>query len=250
LLRDKPSFGDLGSAKITRAERVQAKAFSWHDKCTESRFRTSVVAGGCPVKVRKALLTGLLILAFGSLCVGQAADPPSPSWSRADDGTFSVLTASEQDALYLPQVYEVLKRARRDLRDRWQLELPAGIMVVIHPDLASYTAATGAPWFVSGIADRAGLRLEVQRLRVLLERNTLERTLRHELFHLAQPDDWPRWRAEGSAMRFAGELPSTTPYPNVAETQLEAMLAAPASREELARANATAYWWVVSGSGR
>ncbi len=46
-------------------------------------------------------------------------------------------------------------------------------------------------------------------------------------------------------MRFAGELPSAAPYLQLTEAELEAMLAAPASRDQLARANATAYWWVV-----
>lgn len=166
-------------------------------------------------------------------------------WSRAQDGTFSVLTASPGDASHLYQIFEILQRARRELSDRWQLELPMGIAVLIHPDLASYTASTAAPWYVAGVADRAEEQIDIQRIRILIERNTLEKTLRHELFHLAQPDDWPRWRAEGSAMRFAGEIPSAAPYLQLTEAELEAMLAAPSSRDQLARANATAYWWVV-----
>jgi hypothetical protein len=77
----------------------------------------------------------------------------------------------------------------------------------------------------------------------LLERNSLEKTLRHELFHLAQPADWPRWLAEGSAMIFAGETPGVEPLSNVSEGQLDVLLASVNSSEELARATATAYDW-------
>lgn len=164
-------------------------------------------------------------------------------WTSARDDHFTVLTAAGEDARHLPRVFAVLQQARRDLREMG-LVLPAGVTVVIHPDLSSFQAATGAPWYVAAVANRREMRLEVQRLRVLLERRSLEPTLRHELFHLAQPDEWPRWLAEAHAMRFAGERPTAPPLPHITEDELNRLLAEAPSRELLARAAATAYLWV------
>lgn len=162
-------------------------------------------------------------------------------WSEASDGVFTVRTASVEDARALPQVYDILQQARLELRRDWGLAVPEAVTVVVHPDLVSYQEATGMPWYVAALADREAQQIHTQRLRVLLERRSLETTLRHELFHLAQPEDWPRWRAEGSAMLFAGETPQAPPLPGLSDEALDALLAAPPSREWLLRAMATAY---------
>ena len=162
------------------------------------------------------------------------------SWQIAKSPSFIVQTASSWDALYLKQIFSILGQARKDLAS-WGLEAPQTVTVVIHPDLASYTGSTKAPWFVAAVATRGKNRIDTQRIRILLERGTLERTLRHELFHLAQPQGWPRRRAEGWAMRFAGDRPLARPLWNVSNQQLDRLLADPPSREMLYRAMATAY---------
>ena len=129
------------------------------------------------------------------------------------------------------------------MRRDWGLTLPETVTVRVHPSLASFQEATGQPWFVAAVADRITGTLHLQRLRVLAERRSLEPTLRHELFHLVQPGDWPRWRAEGEAMRFAGESPQAEPLSGLDESELDALLAAPDSSEALARAAATAWRW-------
>lgn len=159
----------------------------------------------------------------------------------ASDGSVTVITYSAADAADLPRLFAAVQQARRDLRREWGWRLPGAITIVVHPDLGSYSAATGMPWYVAGTADRAERRIDLQRLRVLRERHSLEPTLRHELFHLAQPNDWPRWRAEGAAMLFAGESPQAAPFAEISEAQLDALLAAAPDRETLARAAATAY---------
>ena len=184
-----------------------------------------------------AMLRGWLLVA---LFWGSAwAQTP---WQRAEDGFFIVYTAAEADAHPLPQVFAILQQARRDLGRHWQLPLSAEVSLYIHPNLDSFTHTTGLPWYVAGVADRRTQRIDVQRLRVLLERHSLQATLRHELFHLAQPEDWPRWRAEGSAMIFAGERPRAEPLPDLSDAELDALLAEAMQMQLLERAAATAYW--------
>ena len=161
-------------------------------------------------------------------------------WQTSTDGFFRVETASPADAERLEHVFGVLEQAAKDLKDSG-LPLPDAVTVRVHPTLESFQADTGLPWFVAALADRKTNTLHTQRLRVLLERRSLEKTLRHELFHLAQPADWPRWRAEGAAMHFAGERPQAQPLPNLSDAQLDALLAAPPSADVLAQAVATAY---------
>lgn len=168
------------------------------------------------------------------------------TWSTKTDGFFSVQTASSADATYLSEVFEILQEAKKDLRTEG-LTLPEGVTVQIHPDLDSFTTTTEVPWYVISLADRETSTIHTQRLRILLERQTLEITLRHELFHLAQPEDLPRWRAEGEAMKFSGERVRAEPFENVTEEELNDLLANPDSRETLQRATATAYLWVVRG---
>lgn len=178
-----------------------------------------------------ALVCGLM---WGSLAV--TSEP-----YVARDDSVTVITYSDVDAAELPRVFAILQQARRDVRRDWGLTVPTNVTVVVHPDIGSYQAATGMPWFVAGLANRDANRIDVQRLRVLIDRHSLEATLRHELFHLAQPDDLPRWRAEGMAMRFAGEVPQALPFEDVNDAQLDKLLASVRSPEELARAAATAY---------
>jgi hypothetical protein len=167
-------------------------------------------------------------------------------WSSASDGFFNVQTAQGADETYLAEVFEILQEAKKDLCGEG-LTLPENVTVQIHPNLSSFTATTNVPWYVISLADRETATIHTQRLRILLERQTLDITLRHELFHLAQPDDWPRWRAEGEAMKFSGERVQGEPFENVSETELDSMLSNPDSRETLQRAAATAYMWVVRG---
>ena len=162
------------------------------------------------------------------------------NWQQATDGFFTVETASPADAEKLREVFDSLEQAAKDLKNSGFV-LPDTVTVRVHPTLESFQNDTDLPWFVAALADRKTDILHTQRLWVLLERHSLEKTLRHEMFHLAQPADWPRWQAEGAAMHFAGERPQAQPLPGLSDEQLDALLAAPPSAELLARAVATAY---------
>ncbi len=167
-------------------------------------------------------------------------------WSTKTDGFFSVYTAQDVDATSLAEVFEILQAAKKELRAE-NLTLPESVTVQIHPNLESFTMTTELPWYVISLADRETATIHTQRLRILLERQSLKLTLRHELFHLAQSEDWPRWRAEGEAMKFSGEQVQAEPFENISEEELNTLLANPDSRETLQRAAATAYLWVVQG---
>ena len=107
-----------------------------------------------------------LVVALPSGAIAQA-------WASAGDGRFTVLTASVEDEYHLPQAFEVLQRAERELLNGWGLALPQQVTLRVHPDLQSFIAA-GAPWYAAGLADRKTQTVHLQRLRVVLERNTLE----------------------------------------------------------------------------
>jgi hypothetical protein len=166
------------------------------------------------------------------------------NWSTSSDGFFTVQTASSADATYLPEVFEILQEAKKDLRAE-NFTLPESVTVQIHPNLDSFTKTTQLPWYIISLADRETNTIHTQRLRILLERQSLKVTLRHELFHLAQPSDWPRWKAEGEAMKFSRERPQAEPFEDVSEDELNNLLANPSSRKTLQRAVATAYQWVL-----
>ncbi len=169
---------------------------------------------------------------------------PTQSWQTAHAPNFIVQTASSADQRLLPEVFEILQKARKDLLARG-LNPPLTITVVIHPTLESYTHSTHLPWFILAAANREKNRIDTQRLRIVIERGSLEHTLRHELFHLAQPTGWPRWKAEGMAMRFTGEKPTAKPLEHLSEKELERILANPPNQEMLGRAMATAYAWAT-----
>lgn len=190
--------------------------------------------------MRRLVALLLLLLLSGPLALAQV-------WLSSTDGRFVVETASAADRERLPDLFAALRRAARELRQDWSLALPETVTLYVHPTLLSFQAATGQPWFVAAQAERGSAAVHLQRLRVLAERGSLEATVRHELFHLVQPAAWPRWRAEGWAMRFAGERPRAEPFKGLGEAELNALLAAPGTSEVLARAAATAWRWVGEG---
>lgn len=175
-----------------------------------------------------------------------AAHANTPAWSSVNVGGVQVnyLTAS---APGLSALRRSIERAALHLNRREELQLCSGAMVYVHPDLSSYLETTGAAWFQLAVADRDGCRIDMQRLPVVAQHGGIEQTLRHELFHLAQPAGWERWRAEGEAQRFAGEQPAGPPLDNVNPGQLDSLLAAPADRTTYLQAMATAWQWVMQG---
>jgi hypothetical protein len=191
-----------------------------------------------PLAIMKIAIQ-LILYGFMALAYAQ-------EWQQHTDGFFVVETAAIADQEHLKDVFKIVQEAKKDLQ-RQPLQLPDSVTIRIHPNLESYVNAVKLPWYIAAIANRETNLIQTQRLEVLILRNSLEKTLRHELFHLTQPEAWPRWKAEGMAMRFAGELPRAEPLVGITEERLEDLLANPPSREMLQRATATAYQWVIEG---
>ena len=158
------------------------------------------------------------------------------------DGTFSIISL-KTDTKYLPEVFAILQEAKKELEQLWGLNVPEQVTVVIHPTLSSFITASQMPWYVAGIANVKTNQIDLQRLKVLIERDILKRTLRHELFHLAQSDSLSRWLAEGLAMHFAGDRLLAPPLEGISEEMLNSLLANPTSQGVLYRSRATAFIW-------
>jgi len=171
--------------------------------------------------------------------------PNSSAQSRtAASAHFRIQTFSSADIKYLPRAFKALEKARKDLI-ALKLNPPSRVTVVVHPTLEHFQKSLDAPLFEAARANRTLAQIDTQRFVALEEHGGLEQTLRHELFHLAQPEGWPRWKAEGGAVRFSGERLTASPIVDISEKKLEALLVSPPSREMLARAVATAANWVA-----
>ncbi len=187
------------------------------------------------------------VLSVVALALLLSVSNARPAWQTAAAGGFQVQTAGLADARWLPEAFRILTAAAARISADPELGLCNAPLVVIHPDLESFEAATGMPWFILAVANRADCRIDTQRVAILERHGGLRGTLLHELHHLAQPEHWERWRAEGRAQVFAGERPAAAPLHAVAPAQLDELLAAPASSEEYLRALATALTWVLDG---
>lgn len=187
------------------------------------------------------------LLCTAALLLAQLVCAQAGSWASHQVAGVTVHVASTADGRLLPSAAAVITRALRDLSVRTELSMCEDPQLYVHPDLASYTDATGLPWFSLAAADRDACRIDVQRLAVVVERSGLELTLRHELFHLSQPAGWARWRAEGEALLFSGEEPLAAPLTGLQPGQLDALLLAPPDQETMLRAAATARAWVLQG---
>ncbi|MEZ4608244.1 MAG: hypothetical protein R2880_15975 [Deinococcales bacterium] len=179
------------------------------------------------------------------------------SWQQASDGNITIFTVNPDDTFYLPELFRMVQEAQKELEFRQispakplELSLPEQIHIIVHPNLASFQQATAMPWYIAAIARKsqeAAGEIHLQRLRVLMNRHRLKQSLRHELFHLAQPDSLRRYQAEALAMRFAGEVPKVEAFIGLSEDRLDALLAAPSSADELEKALATAYRRFLEG---
>jgi hypothetical protein len=119
----------------------------------------------------------------------------------------------------------------------------APISVTLHATLDDFRAATGQPWWVSGVADAMAIDLVPETL--LAQREGLELTLRTAVAELLVSDafhDRPRWVRVGAARHFArnggaaatgGEAPRCP-----ADAELTLAVSAPAQRDAEARAQA------------
>jgi stage II sporulation protein D len=111
------------------------------------------------------------------------------------DGRRDVLAAAERIAARLP----------------WPV---SGVVVRVYPDVETFRDATGAPGWIAGYT--SGRRVHLQPLR-----GDLERTLRHELLHVAIESQarpgLPVWFHEGLALYLEGGVRGVAAIPKDAE---------------------------------
>ncbi len=190
--------------------------------------------------IRRFLLGALL-------CLAAPAQAQEHEWQEFAVSGVSVEVASSADARALPRIASALALLLPELHDRQGFVGCPQARLVIHPDLDSYLLATGASWHQLASADVPSCRVDLQRIQVVDQHGGLETSLRHEFFHLFQPEGWERWRAEGEAQRFAGEQPAAEVLQSVSRAGLDLLLAAPPDELTRLRAMATALHWVRQG---
>ena len=88
-----------------------------------------------------------------------------------------------------------------------------------YPDLDTFRNATGEPGTVAGFTE--GRRIHLQPTATLRAHGTLERTIRHELFHVwvesQRTASLPMWFREGLVEYLAGEIPPGSRLPRLVQ---------------------------------
>lgn len=168
-------------------------------------------------------------------------------WQEQKAGIVTVYTSAAAEQAALPGITAALVEAQAELLNRHGLRLCAAATVYIHSDLDSFMAATGAPWHVIAMASPPGCRIDMQRSAILQLHGGIRYNLRHELYHLAQPDGLERWRAEAEAELFAGGRPKGPPLDGLTPGLLDALLASPPDPDSARRARDTALHWLLQG---
>jgi stage II sporulation protein D len=152
---------------------------------------------------------------------------------------------------YLPTLAQALAEAQ----SRSGLQLPglpsaAPLTVRAYPTTAAFRDATLAPGWVAAFAE--GNFIAIQPLATLSSRHLLLPTLRHEFLHALleahSSPNAPLWLREGLVEVFSDQTASppnpsahtSTPNPTIPLTQLDALLARPASESQSAAAHRAA----------
>jgi hypothetical protein len=116
-------------------------------------------------------------------------------------GLLTVTLHNPRDKSFLQAVFSEFQKARADLKAIGLEVKPVRLEAFQSAD--AFAHATKEPAFVA--ASTRGRTIRTQRLGALKARGLLGFTVRHEVFHTAQPASLPRWLAEGLARHFSGE---------------------------------------------
>jgi hypothetical protein len=151
-------------------------------------------------------------------------------------GWLSITINDPGDQNRIAGVIETLQRAKQDASELG-LSVPQ-ITLEATTNAAQFTRLTGEPAGIAAITN--GTKIVTQRLNALQARGRLTHTIRHELFHTAQPPRMPRWLAEGLARHFSGEHKNdplqVTGLETKTEQQLNEMLQSRTSHQALNQA--------------
>ena len=137
-----------------------------------------------------------------------------------NSGLLTVRIHDPRDKAHLRTVFSAFLRAQADLQ-AIGLEVKP-VKLEVFPNAEAFARVTGEPAFVA--ASTRGQTIRTQRLGALKARGLLGFTVRHEVFHTAQPASLPRWLAEGLARHFSGEDARDSRQPSGLEATTNARL--------------------------
>jgi hypothetical protein len=160
----------------------------------------------------------------------------APAKTKPLEYKSGLLTVTIQDARDKAQVATVLKTFKKAREDLAEIRLEVKpVRLEAFSSANAFARATGEPAFVA--ASTQGQTIRTQRLGALKARGLLEFTIRHEVFHTAQPASLPRWLAEGLARHFSGEDARDSVQPSglesVSNGKLDELLLARGSKTAL-----------------
>ena len=145
----------------------------------------------------------------------------------------TVRLQNPRDKAQLTTVFKAFKKAQVDLAEIGLEVKP--VRLEAFSSANAFARATGEPAFVAASTQDQTVR--TQRLGALKARGLLEFTIRHEVFHTAQPAGLPRWLAEGLARHFSREdardSRQTSGLESVSNGKLNELLLARGSRTAL-----------------
>ncbi|HSC77836.1 MAG TPA: SpoIID/LytB domain-containing protein, partial [Candidatus Acidoferrales bacterium] len=179
----------------------------------------------------------ILAFYFPGTAVGLTAQ--GLAWqARGSERVELLSTRPAEDEELLRLAERLLRRAEQ--RTGWSLEFRPQLRV--YPSVAVYRNATGQPGWVA--ASTRGRIIRLQPAASLRNARTLESTLEHELLHLllesrARPG-LPLWFREGLVLYLAENPPAGGSGGSMRVDELERILRAPQSQEELRRGYAAA----------
>ena len=169
--------------------------------------RPGILRGAVLVRKANGLWLAALLLGDGLSVQAAPALPPATLWTH---GSLTVAYRDARDAGQLATVGRAWDAAVRDLR-ALGLSVPAAVRIEAASNAQDFAARTGEG--PGTAASTRGNLIRMQRLSALAARGLLPFTVRHEVFHTAQPAGLPRWLAEGLARTFSGEAVQDAPTP-------------------------------------
>jgi hypothetical protein len=161
------------------------------------------------------------------------AAPAKTKTLEFKSGLLTVTLQDARDQAQLATVFKTFKKAQADLAEIGLVIRP--VKLEAFSSANAFARATGEPVFVAASTQAQTIR--TQRLGALKTRGLLEFTIRHEVFHTAQPASLPRWLAEGLARHFSGEDARDSSQPSglesVSKSKLDELMLARGSSNDL-----------------
>jgi hypothetical protein len=168
-----------------------------------------------------------------------AASPPEPPATAG-----ILVSAPDAEPDDRNRIYEIAIRAKEELAKTLGVAPPALVRIESHGTAEEFERISGRPWFVFGAVVDGNIQL--MPVRQLVERGTLETTVRRQIVHLLTDSTLtrrPAWVRSGAAMYFGDNKPDSATLSNLSRDRCpkDAELLRPLSPGALGTAYAQAY---------